>query len=112
MSGDLDATAGRLADGLLRPRVAAAAAALLTLKLVAPFSPAHTPSLLSLSPLSGYEGAELNMELYWILLFSSVCPLAWAQGVYGKEPTSLSLPPRGFLLISAGCLSTTREQQR
>ncbi|GLD73241.1 MAM domain-containing glycosylphosphatidylinositol anchor protein 1 isoform X1, partial [Lates japonicus] len=30
----------------------------------------------------GYDGTELNMELFWILLFSSVYPLAWGQGVY------------------------------
>ncbi|CAB1418039.1 unnamed protein product [Pleuronectes platessa] len=30
----------------------------------------------------GYDGTELNMELFWILLFSSVSPLAGGQGVY------------------------------
>lgn len=56
-------------------------------------------------PLPGYEGAELNMELYWILLFSSVCPLAWGQGVYGKEPTIYKCFPvitSMCSLISAG----------
>lgn len=46
-----------------------------------PFLPLFSPPPVFL----GYDGSELNMELFWILLFSSVCPLTWSQGVYGRN---------------------------
>lgn len=52
----------------------------------APPSSPFPPSFLPPPPVFlGYDGSELNMELFWILLFSSVCPLTWSQGVYGRN---------------------------
>lgn len=53
-----------------------------------------------LLPVSGYEGAELNMDFFWILLLCCVCSLSRGQGVYGEN---LSLTHRVLLCWIRAC---------